>query len=377
MKKKVGIITFHASYNHGSVFQAQATQQAIQNLGYDAEIIDYRPKTYDDYDRLYCRRGHSGIKGRLYYALLRIHRTQRLERIQKFQQYQHENLCLSQKRYLTYDSLSEIANAYDMFVSGSDQIWSKNVPEIAIDSERAVLAYYLGFTQRKKIAYASSVASMKEKDLKEFQSYLMDYAYISTREAIGAERLQHITGRDITTVVDPSFLLDHQEWIHFAEPRKLVDGKYVLLYSLRNYVAEKNWSDALNIFAEQHGLKIVVIAPYFERKMKNAIDMRLAGPKEFLRLYADAEVVCTDTFHGTAFAVNFQKPVYSLGNKYWKGDIRKTSLLKALHMESRLINDESDLLSIEDYRFDYREANAILERQREESICYLRHELKD
>ena len=184
MKKKVGIITFHASYNHGSVFQAQATQQAIQNLGYDAEIIDYRPKTYDDYDRLYCRRGHSGIKGRLYYALLRIHRTQRLERIQKFQQYQHENLCLSQKRYLTYDSLSEIANAYDMFVSGSDQIWSKNVPEIAIDSERAVLAYYLGFTQRKKIAYASSVASMKEKDLKEFQLCLYFYARGNWRRTI-------------------------------------------------------------------------------------------------------------------------------------------------------------------------------------------------
>lgn len=375
--KKVGIITFHASYNHGSVFQAQATQQAIQNLGYEAEIIDYRPKTYDEYDRLYCRRGHGGIKGMFYYALLRMDRAKRMERVHKFQEYQRNHLHLSSERYMTYSSLSEIKDHYDIFVSGSDQVWSKRVPEIAKDSKDAVLAYYLGFTQKKKISYASSVASMQEADLEEFRSYLMDYAHISTRETIGAERLQHVTGRDITTVVDPSFLLNRQDWTRFAEPQKLVDGKYVLLYSLRNYKAEKNWSKALEIFAKNHGLKIVVIAPYFETKMKNAIDMRLAGPREFLRLYADAEVVCTDTFHGTAFAVNFQKPVYSLGTKYWKEDIRKTSLLQSLDMKSRLIDDENDLLSVEDYRFDYGKSSELLEQKRKESITFLCKALED
>lgn len=41
---KVGIITYHAAYNYGSVLQAKATQEVVQKLGHEAQIIDYRPK---------------------------------------------------------------------------------------------------------------------------------------------------------------------------------------------------------------------------------------------------------------------------------------------------------------------------------------------
>ena len=45
----IGIITFHGSHNHGSMLQAYATQQLINNIGYDSEIINFRMKSQKEY----------------------------------------------------------------------------------------------------------------------------------------------------------------------------------------------------------------------------------------------------------------------------------------------------------------------------------------
>lgn len=44
MNKKVGIITYHAAHNYGSMLQAYALQQTILRMGFDCEIINFRTK---------------------------------------------------------------------------------------------------------------------------------------------------------------------------------------------------------------------------------------------------------------------------------------------------------------------------------------------
>lgn len=375
--KKVGILTFHSSYNYGSVLQAQATQLAIENLGYDATIIDYRPHGYDDYDELYCARNRVGIKGRLFYWCIILRKNERRKRVQKFEEYFTNNLKLSM-RVSSYKGLEGLNKAYDIFVSGSDQIWSDQVPEVKRAGGNTVLGYYLAFTDQKKIAYASCVASLKEEQLEKYRSYLLQYDWLSTRESIGVERIQNITGRKVELVLDPTLLLDKEQWLAHAKVSDvpLVQGDYVLLYSLRNFKAEKCWAKWLKKFAKKHNLSIVVVAPYFEFIVPGAKNMLNVGPKDFLNLYANAKVVCTDTFHGTAFAVNFNKPFFSLGTKYWKDDIRKTSLLKLLGLESRLIEDESDIMLFENYGCDFSESNRRIRELRTSSVDYLRAALK-
>lgn len=39
---KIGIITFHASHNYGSMLQAYALQQTVLGMGLDCEIINFR-----------------------------------------------------------------------------------------------------------------------------------------------------------------------------------------------------------------------------------------------------------------------------------------------------------------------------------------------
>ncbi len=41
---KVGILTFHAAHNYGSMLQAFALKDIISTLGYKCEIINYRNK---------------------------------------------------------------------------------------------------------------------------------------------------------------------------------------------------------------------------------------------------------------------------------------------------------------------------------------------
>ena len=38
---KIGVITFHGADNYGSVLQAYALTEYLNDKGYDAEIIDY------------------------------------------------------------------------------------------------------------------------------------------------------------------------------------------------------------------------------------------------------------------------------------------------------------------------------------------------
>lgn len=373
--KNIGIITFHAAYNYGSVLQAQATQLAIEKLGYHSEIIDYRPSTYDHYDRIYCERGHTGKKGKLLTFLLKIRKKKRNKRIRLFETYMAANMKTSSTRFFHFSDLSRAKKDYDIFLSGSDQIWSKMVPEIMLAGNDTVLGYFLAFTDRKKVSYASSVASMNEQDLTEYKTYLEQYEALSTREQIGLERLERVIEKDIELVLDPTFLLTAQEWRQFAMDERIVKEPYVLLYSLRNHKAQKFWMMGLKKFAKQNSLKIVVLAPYFEMPVTGAVNMLASGPAEFLNLYANATVVCTDTFHGTAFAVNFNKPFYSLGAKYWKEDIRKTALLKLLGLESRIINDEIEMADFVNYDCDFTNANRILSKERKRSISYLKNVL--
>ena len=375
--KKVGIITFHSSYNHGSVLQAQATQMIINALGYDAEIIDFRPDLFDKYDYIYCKRNCASLKKKIVSLMMLLQCNDRKKRISNFENYQTKYLHTNGKRIRTYSELVELANDYDIFVSGSDQIWSDIVPETKAAPADTILGYYLAFTEKKKISYASCASSLKEENLKKYIKFLSEYAHISAREKIGADRISKVIEKPVELVLDPSLLVSKEKWAEFCSEDPIVKEPYVLLYSLRDLKAEMCWKKALKSFSEYHKLKVVVIAPYFQVPFPNCINMLTASPAEFINLFKNAKVICTDSFHGTAFAVNFNKPFYSLGNKYWKDDIRKSSLLELLNLKSRILADEMDITSVKDFSCDFSEANRIIEEMRQSSIAYLKTSLAD
>ena len=150
--KKVGIITFHAAYNYGSMLQAYALQQVILSMGYDCEIINFRsPAQKRQYKPIF-------VVGSLYGRCVRfiiqaayvwgILKKQRL-----FEQFLNSELKLSYNEYGTLEDLENAGFNYDYYISGSDQIWNVYCNDFNY-------AYFLPFVKSgKRIAYAPSMGA--------------------------------------------------------------------------------------------------------------------------------------------------------------------------------------------------------------------------
>ena len=122
-KEKVGIITFHASHNYGSMLQAYALQQTILNMGYDCEIINFRTFRQKNYYRPEFLRG--ALIGQFNRILLYLPFIFPLwKKHCKFEQFLNEKFRLSSKEYTTEDELKLTKFKYDIYISGSDQIWN-------------------------------------------------------------------------------------------------------------------------------------------------------------------------------------------------------------------------------------------------------------
>lgn len=201
---KIGILTFHRVYNYGAVIQAYCTQKIIDDLDIDNEIIDYTILKQKDFTDLYSRR--NGLK-RFFKTLLLIpFHSERFSRKKKFDAFIN-SMRLSDKKYIENEDLSETNKIYDCFLVGSDQVW--NVTKKAESSD----AYFLNFADEDKIkiSYASSVGIAKYDDLITKKDYLKRFNAISCRESGGAEILSSIIDDKVSTVLDPTLLVDKKD----------------------------------------------------------------------------------------------------------------------------------------------------------------------
>lgn len=103
-----------------------------------------------------------------------------------------------------------------------------------------------------------------------------------------------------------------------------------------------------------------------------------AGPAEFLGLFRDAAYVCTNSFHGTVFSVQFQKPFFTAvapAEMAAPESSRTFSLLSRLGLGERIIGkgDTADLTA----PIDWAAVGERLGRERKLSLDYLRCALED
>ena len=80
-----------------------------------------------------------------------------------------------------------------------------------------------------------------------------------------------------------------------------------------------------------------------EQEIMNIID---AGPAEFLYLFSKAGCVVTNSFHGTAFSINFGKQFYTIIPNGKSNNSRQKSILKLLGCEERMLVEHSPMPEI-------------------------------
>lgn len=367
---KVGVITFHGSHNHGSVLQAYATQETLKKLGYDVEIINFRMESQKRYYSLYPRGYGIWTLGQDL-IMLPFHRK-RAMRAKKFEEFISE-MQLSGPEMKNRKELQSVVNRYDVYLTGGDQIWSNRIPELVGAKEDFTGVYFFDFADNNKprIAYASSVGEITYDELIEKKKWLNKFTYISTREQYGVDLLRRIVDKDVELVLDPTFLLNKVQWGEKAGGERLIKEPYVFLYTLHGLKHGLKWGKALTEFGKRKRLKAVAISPFFPITATGVHNVIDAGPLDFLNLIKNAELVFTDSFHGTAFSINMNKPFYSYVGKN-TGDNRKLGIMRQFGLEGRALESLEDIEKIEEYGLDYVNYNELIEATRDRSRGWLK-----
>ena len=376
-KRKIGILTVHKIANNGSLLQAFATQRALHNLGYDSEIIDY------DYPNKFHLDGgiNIGIVGKVSIffksAILSLIKLlfykNGISARKTVSDFVSKHLRLSPKRYKSGEEIRANPPSYDVYVSGSDQIWNPRYM-------KGDGVYFLDFVKNgaKKISYASSVAvtEMEEPMRKSYSERLSAYSSISLREKTGADLIERLTGKKTSLVCDPTLLLMRGEWDSFISPPTIKIAKpYILAYILSySYNPYPEVFSLLEDLKKKTGLPVVFLSlpPREAFRAFSSTKIASASPSDFINLIKNASYVFTTSFHGSIFSLIYNRPLVCYTNP---NDSRLTDLLETMGCANCAVPFGSRSLP-DDIQIDIGVVNARMEKFREESYSYIKNAIE-
>lgn len=357
---KVGIITYHFHYNYGTMLQALALQNAVDDLGMRAEIIDfYQPNEKSSTEIWKIRKSRITyymchpqyiVKKGYNYIILKKNKKC-IERKQKcFDEFYKNTIHLSDKHYSSSNEIEENPPIYDIYVVGSDQTWN---PYTGGNPD----AFYLTFAPRdkKRVSYAPSV-SVQTIDCQQRErlvKLLENVEKLSCREEEGSLLLRNMTHRNVITVLDPTFLLSKEIWRKYSK-KVQVPKKYILQYLIGEKKEHREYIQRLS-----QKLKIPVVSiPCAAQDMRTNNTIKIwGGPGEFLFLIENANLICTDSFHGTAFSLNYRKSVYSFYKNDSKDVKSENSRLNSIYDQfgigNRIITDLSTIPNEKEIYMNY------------------------
>ena len=369
-KKKVELVTLHRVKNYGSVLQAYATQEIVKSLGYDIEIINYYPERYTKVGMLKRVKNQNKYlkKSMILRTIARLFiLPSYIVRFKTFDNFVKKYLNVTDKVYKTIDDVNDNIPYGDIYMTGSDQVWNYGWNGMY---DRVLFLDFKNINEKLKIAYAASFGKSKLDDFEidTTRDLLKKYDFISLREQSGVNICNDLGIKNTINVLDPTLLLNSDDWNKISS-NKFDNEKYILVYNLNRNNKIDNYAKNLS---QKTGLKIKYLSYqlhdfYKEGKM-------YCNPKveDFLGLIKNATYIISDSFHATAFSLNFNKQfVIIYPGKY---STRLQNILKLLGLEDRVAKDENDL-DIVKHDIDYKNVNKLLNEERKKSIEWLKEKL--
>lgn len=381
--KKVLIIThYYNSLNYGGNLQAYALCEKIKQLGYDVEQLSYQMEI--EYDSKKVNGIWQKVKRFLRkFDFRKITYKINNKKAQKALAVRNKKIICFNKGLIphteqVYDksTVHKCVEDYDVFVTGSDQVWNLNwyVP-----------AHFLDFapSQKTKISYAASLSvdSLTDKERMVIENHLQDFDAISVREQDAVDLIKDISPKTVEWVLDPTLLLNASEWDEICADR-IVDEKYIFCYFLGNSVEQRNVAEE---FAKKYGLKLVTL-PYLNGKYrkcdKNFGDIRLfdVGPQEFLSLIKYADFIFTDSFHAMVFAGIYKRQHFEFLRDNKHNMSSRIYSLCELYETAEHFCDTPEKTSLEYIEsvapISYNKPLEKLSKMKEKSLSYLRENLR-
>lgn len=276
---KIGIITFTYGDNYGQRLQNYASQYVFEQLGIE---------NYTIYQKKPLKRMISdwigGIKSG---GWLRNAKRSRSFKCFDNQFIKYYGTIVGEKIYPKH-----LHDEFDYFVAGSDQIWSPYSRDV---NRNMFLAFA---PKEKRIAYVPSIGAdeLPAERIDEYKEYFEGFDHISVREESARDIVYKCSGKDAKVLIDPTLMVPVEEWEKLEKkPRIDINEKYVLYYHL----GTDTHFDKVKEIAEDTDSIIIDITK--DDKFYGL------GPSEFLWLIHHAEVIVTDSYHGTIFSLIYHR----------------------------------------------------------------------
>ncbi len=386
--KKVGIVSCYFKHNYGSMLQAYATQQVLNNMGIENETINIEQNV--DFS-----------KGKKKYYLTQITNLPfiktklgmiKLKLDKKINKELGKNIAIRDKKYeefkstfnltesyKTYNELSNKCKDYSSVLVGSDQLW---LP-VNVVADYYTLNWVPEDVNKISLATSFGFSKVPEKYNDLYTKFLKRINHLSTREQSGVKIIKDITGLDAKLVADPTILLSKEEWEEVAIHERIIKEKYILCYFLGKNIEHRKFAEKLR---EKTGYKIVSLnhADEYVKYSDKFCDIAPfdIGPAEWINLIKNSEYVCTDSFHGTVFSILYNKIFFDFRRYNNKSKVSTNSRLDSLLnvagiSNERILDGSEDVDNVLKFQIDYEKVNRNIESYRNESREWLLKALKD
>lgn len=383
--KKLGLCVRYDCNNYGSMLQILATQKAIEECGWQYEIIRYDKKTpkfiINNLSRVfnpYFMRGKMiGIAKKISLKMHPEIENRNSKRLAIFREYRNKYIGPYSSICKGFDSLVQSANDYDAVMVGSDQLWTP----AGLMTKFYNLLFVPDSIRKISLATSFGVTEIPKDQIKLTKQYINRIDFLSVREVSGQKIIKKLTEREAVIAVDPTLLFDGEEWLEIFEYEKQSEEPYIFAYFLGDNNAHR---DAVEQFAKKKKLRVITcphMDEFVERDMTFGDDQRFeVSPVDFLNLVRGAEYIVTDSFHGSVFSILNHKKFLTV-NRY-SDSLRKAkntridSLFSLLGIENRhYINESLDIEKAIEADIDYAEIDKRLSDLRDKTFDFLKKSL--
>lgn len=370
---KIGIITWFNHENYGTKLQAYALQRYLRNKENNVTLLNFSlddsaPKTKSHnsiFTKIYLRIGYYKLK--FYMEKYSAELNKKSVEFTKFT----ESYCDISEQINTDSEYISLCNTYDALIFGSDQIWNPNWFH---------KFYYADFQQinTRRIAYAPSfgVSQIPFSMYEDYRRVLNRFSKLGVREKSGVSMIEEISGKKSELVCDPTFLLSANEWMKLEINPGIKKDKYILCYFLTDNF--NHWI-AVKKYARMKKMKIITIPVGGHSYSKGETIITDATIQNFIYLIHNADVVLTDSFHGSVFSLIFEKQFYVFerhNNKSKQSqNSRILNLLSEMNCNQNLVKHNSK--QINEYYLDYSIINPCKSKIIEESKKYIDYSISE
>ena len=422
---KVAIFTLPLVNNYGGILQAYALQRALESYGFEAPVVNLKIRQRGLFSRDYLKFLLAKL---IYFKKYKNAEFSTLRYYADTQRFIAQNIETTREIYspAALKRLFE-QEKFGACVLGSDQVF--NPPYF--DAFENDFSLGFAPQECIKIAYAASFGGDSFKgarDLELHKANLAKFKAISVRERSATALCESVFGiSGAAFVLDPTLLAGREVFEKFILPAAnsvkpgtaelaqsgagraetggeqiaicaasqetkaaktrgaaqnlngtaadIADTAFSAQDACENAVCGANAAQKGQIFAyilDQNERKSEILKSVSERE---GLGVREVNDKanrvsieEWLSLIAGARLVITDSFHGCAFSILFNKPFFAFINEN-RGSSRFYSLFESFELQDRVIKSASDVSLSK--QVDWARVNEILSRRREASREFL------